>query len=66
MRVTYVECEMKYQAAFLVSLYTARDADLHVAAVGKRDGYKLREDKGILRNRMYEKCNSRIWGGIVE
>lgn len=46
MRVTCVECEMNYQAAFLVSQYTARDADLHVAAVGKRDGYGLTEDSG--------------------
>lgn len=44
--MTCVECEMKYQAALLVSQYTARDADLHVAQVGKRAGCKLREDKG--------------------
>jgi hypothetical protein len=64
MRVACVEYEMKCQAACLVSLYTARDADLHVAAVGKRDGYKLQEDKVKLMNRVCEECNSRIWGGI--
>lgn len=37
---------MKYQAVFVVSQYTAPDADLHVAAVGNRDGCKLQEDKG--------------------